>query len=101
MAGMASPAAGLYARSLGRKWVRSVGMGRRWRVAMVLGCGPRPDRCLLPTPKPRPAQLGEGQPAMAHSPDCARRSAVDPPRPGFRALTPTVEPIYAPTRRLS
>jgi hypothetical protein len=63
-------------------------MGRQGRVAVVLGSSPSSDRCLLPAPKSWPAQLGEGRRAMAQSPDCAWRSAVDPPRPGFVALTP-------------
>src|SRR5450759_2936462 len=86
MAGLASPATGLYARSRARRLVRSLGMGRRRCVAVVLGSRPGSDRCLLPPPKSWPAQLGEGRRAMAQSPDRAWRSAVDPPWPRFVAL---------------
>src|ERR1700737_4372479 len=80
MAGMASPA-------IERRLVRSVGMGRRERLGVVLGSSPGSDRRLLPSPKPWPAQLGERRRALAQSLDCAWRRVAAPPRPGLVALT--------------
>src|SRR5258708_7237331 len=86
VAGLAPRAA--HERSVAGWLVRSLGLGRRRCVAVVLGSRPCPDRRVLPPAEPRAARLAEGRRVVAQPPDPARRSDAAPPRPGSLALGP-------------